>query len=53
MSITRREFLQRVQIAVLAAAAAPLANPASLSADGARPVVSIVKRQNGDTTSAV
>jgi uncharacterized protein (DUF362 family) len=53
MTTSRREFLRRVEAAILAAAAAPLARTALLSANEAKQVVSIVERQDGDTTRAV
>jgi uncharacterized protein (DUF362 family) len=53
MTITRREFMCRVQVAMAAAAATPLARLESLAIDEQTSVVSIVKRQNGDTAAAV
>lgn len=52
--ISRREFLRRVQMAVAAAAVAPryrLETPVARKEE--TPLVSIVKRQNGDTAAAV
>lgn len=53
MTITRREFLQRVQVLTAAAAVAPFVRLEALAASETKPIVSIVRRQNGDTAQAV
>ncbi len=53
MTITRREFLHRLQAVTAAAALMPLARLETLAASDERPVVSIVRRRNADTARAV
>ncbi|MBI5960464.1 MAG: DUF362 domain-containing protein [Chloroflexi bacterium] len=53
MAITRREFLHRLQVLMAAAAVMPLSGLKSLAANKEMPIVSIVRRQNGDTARAV
>lgn len=53
MTITRREFLGRVQTLMAAATLAPLVQFESALAGDDLPLVSIVRRQNGDTAQAV
>jgi uncharacterized protein (DUF362 family) len=53
MTITRREFLRRLQVVMATAAMTPLISLESAVAADDMPVVSIVRRQNGDTARAV
>ncbi len=56
MTLTRREFLRRLEVLTAAAAMTPLARFQSLSAAASsaeKPAVSIVRREHGDTARAV
>lgn len=53
MTITRRDFLRQVQAMTVAAALTPLSRLEGLASSAEKPVVSIVRRQNGDTARAV
>lgn len=54
MTMSRREFLRRLQAVVAAAVMTPLVDMESAAATADdKPVVSIVRRQNADTTRAV
>jgi uncharacterized protein (DUF362 family) len=53
MTLTRRDFLSRLQAITIAAALTPLSRLEPLSASVEKSAVSIVRRQNADTARAV